>query len=101
MHRLSICTERVSLCLKAALRIYTTHLFKYLNGPLRDGRFGKGKRAHPLPLTMAYVSEGTKKLRAVYVKEAKEQATTAISLWRGMRDVDVTDKSKPGDICRQ
>ena len=34
----------------AALRIYTTHLFKYLNGPLRDKSYGfckKPQRVHP------------------------------------------------------
>ena len=41
-----------------ALRIYTTHLFKYLNGPLRDPAFGYGKTPHPLPITMAYLNEG-------------------------------------------
>ena len=35
----------------AALRIYTTHLFKYLNGPLRDKSYGFCKKpqcVHPL-----------------------------------------------------
>ena len=76
----------------AALRIYTTHLFKYLNGPLRSDQYGYGKKPHPLPITMAYMSEGVKKLRAVYVAKAKEEATKTVRLWRGMRNLDVGDK---------
>ena len=75
-----------------ALRIYTTHLFKYLNGPLRDPSFGHGKTPHPLPITMSYLTEGIKKLRAVYVIKAKEEATKTTRLWRGMRNLDVGDK---------
>jgi len=75
-----------------ALRIYTTHLFKYLNGPLRDDSYGHEKKPHPLPITMSYLTEGIKKLRAVYVTQAKEEATSTVRLWRGMRNLDVGDK---------
>ena len=70
----------------------TTHLFKYLNGPLRDPSFGFGKKPHPLPITMNYLNEGIKKLRAVYVINAKDEATSTVRLWRGMRNLDVGDK---------
>ena len=65
---------------------------RYLNGPLRDSSYGHGKKPHPLPVTMAYLAEGIKKLRAVYVKQAKEGATKTTRLWRGMRNLDVGDK---------
>ncbi|KAL3909905.1 MAG: hypothetical protein SGPRY_009256, partial [Prymnesium sp.] len=48
-----------------ALRFYTTHAFKYLNGPLRSDKFGHEKYPHPLPITLTYISEGIKRLRAV------------------------------------
>ena len=41
---------------------------------------------------MAYLAEGIKKLRAVYVTQAKEHATKTVRLWRGMRNLDVGDK---------
>ena len=41
---------------------------------------------------MAYLTEGIKKLRAVYVKMAKEKATATTRLWRGMRNLDIGDK---------
>ena len=75
-----------------AVHLFTVRLRRYLNGPLRDARYGYGKKPHPLPITMAYLAEGIKKLRAVYVKEAKEGATKTTRLWRGMRNLDVGDK---------
>ena len=41
---------------------------------------------------MSYLTEGIKKLRAVYVTQAKEEATSTVRLWRGMRNLDVGDK---------
>ena len=78
-----------------ALRLYTTHAFKYLNGPLRDVRtYGHGKRPHPLPMTVMYIAEGIKKMRAVYVVKKKESATVTTSLWRGMKGLQVTEGFK-------
>jgi len=68
-----------------ALRFYTTHAFKYMNGPLRSQEFGQGKRPHPLPITMAFLSEAIKKLRAVHA--SRPEATTEMCLWRGMRNL--------------
>ena len=41
---------------------------------------------------MAYMSEGVKKLRAVYVAGAKDKATATVRLWRGMRNLDLGDR---------
>ena len=41
---------------------------------------------------MNYLNEGIKKLRAVYVIKAKDEATKTVRLWRGMRNLDVGDK---------
>ena len=65
---------------------------RYLNGPLRDSTFGHGKKPHPLPVTMSYLAEGIKKLRAVRIVKAKEGATKTAHLWRGMRNLDICDK---------
>ena len=68
-----------------ALRYYTTHAFKYLNNPLRrTSEYYDAHRPHPLPVTVAYISQGLKKLRAV-------QPKTSMALWRGMRDRRVSD----------
>ncbi|KAL1505011.1 hypothetical protein AB1Y20_008774 [Prymnesium parvum] len=70
-----------------ALRFYTTHAFKYMNGPLRSQDFGQGKRPHPLPITMAFLSEAIKKLRAVHA--TRPEATKELCLWRGMRNLQL------------
>ena len=69
-----------------ALRYYTTHAFKYLNNPLRrTTEYYDAHRPHPLPVTVAYISQGLKKLRAV-------QDNSMMTLWRGMRDRRVSDE---------
>ena len=45
-----------------------------------------------MPIQMNYLTEGIKKLRAVYVIKAKDEATQTVRLWRGMRNIDVGDK---------
>jgi uncharacterized integral membrane protein len=72
------------------LRLYTTHAFKYLNGPLRDSdHYGQGKQPHPFPLIVNYIAEGIKKMRAVYIINNKDAAATTITLWRGMKQLKV------------
>ncbi|KAL3925719.1 MAG: hypothetical protein SGPRY_003584 [Prymnesium sp.] len=70
-----------------ALRLYTTHIFSYMNGPLRSDDYGDGKWPHPLPITMTFISEGIKKLRAVHA--TGEHATKVTYLWRGMKNLRV------------
>lgn len=49
----------------AALRLYTTLAFKYINSPLRhQSEYYDQSKPHPLPRTVAYINEGVKKLRA-------------------------------------
>ena len=76
-----------------ALRLYTTLAFKYINSPLRNQDvYYKQNKAHPLPVTVAYVAEGIKKLRAAYaVKVAKNEATPVTALWRGMKNLTMGD----------
>ena len=86
-------------------RLYTTHAFKYLNGPLRDLKRYHDGEPHPLPVTVAYISDGIKKLRAQSVKKLRvqQQASTATAvptslpaLWRGMKDRRVGDEFMEG-----
>ena len=66
----------------AALRIYTSSVFKLINTPLRNGA-----RPHPLALTTLHLSDALKKLRALSMVEAKFKTKY---LWRGMRNRTTT-----------
>jgi hypothetical protein len=49
-----------------ALRLYTTAAFSTINGPLRE--IGDDKEPHPFPVTVAYLQDGIKRLRALQAK---------------------------------
>jgi len=72
-----------------ALRLYTTAAFRPLNQPLR---FPKEGEPHPFPATIAFISDGIKKLRAVEAKQVKESEDVleARDLWRGMCNLEIT-----------
>ena len=64
-----------------ALRVYSTAAFASLNGPLRDReRYERGD-AHKLPVTVAFINEGVKRLRAVGKKGHVD-----VDLYRGIAD---------------
>ena len=70
----------------AALRIYTTHIYKYMNGPLRDDeRYCRGE-ACPLPVTTHFAVQAIRKLRGL-----KADRIFPITLWRGMRNRAIAD----------
>ena len=71
----------------AALRIYTTAAFKVLNGPLRTPW---DVHPHPFPVTVAFLTGGIQKLRAVGASAANAHGN--LDLWRGMQDVSVSDE---------
>ena len=63
-----------------------THAFKYLNNPLRRmSEYYEAGVPHPLPVTIAYIADGIKKLRAV-------QTDRPSTLWRGMKNLRVGDE---------
>jgi hypothetical protein len=76
-----------------ALRFYTTPGYKYLNSPFRNqDRYYHKNKPHPMPITMAYISEGIKKLRSAYAIKVEEgKASTHMTLWRGLRNMYMPD----------
>ena len=65
-----------------ALRLYTTKAYLLINNPLRDlGRHERGE-AHPLPVTVAFLAEAIRRLRAVGAKMAN--ARSPVVLYRGL-----------------
>ena len=75
-----------------ALRLYTTAAYKSLNNPFRAT--GAGDRfAHPFPVTMIQIVEGLGRLRAVVAEDG--DATRPVDLFRGMRNIIVSEESNP------
>ena len=74
----------------AALRAYTTAIYKVLNNPLRNL---DRTEPHPFPVTIAFLREAIGKLRAVGAQEDTQEgkSETRLDLWRGMRDTEVTE----------
>ena len=50
-----------------ALRLYTTAAFVSINNPLRELVAASRVEPHPFPVTVAFISEGIKRLRAIAV----------------------------------
>merc|ERR1712050_694082 len=74
-----------------ALRFYTTTAFKYLNSPLRSTSVYYDKdKAHPLPMIVAFIAEGIKKLRAAYAMKVEAGLVpSSLTLWRGMKNMEL------------
>jgi hypothetical protein len=62
-----------------ALRLYTTSAFQSINRPLRDQARMKSSRPHPLPVTVMFIVQGIKKLRAIDANS--DCATKSMVLW--------------------
>jgi hypothetical protein len=68
----------------AALRLYTTSLFRMINVPLRQKILSRSTNERaPLPVTTYYITTGLKKLRANNIQPGKFEPKF---LWRGMKD---------------
>jgi len=74
----------------AALRIYTSSVFRLINGPLRKPSSSKllSRQHHPLALTTVLISSAIKKLRANNMSGHKFQSRY---LWRGVRNREVSN----------
>jgi hypothetical protein len=79
----------------AALRLYTTLAYQYINDPLRDEKRREDGRAHPLPYTVKLIEEACKQLGAA-AYELEDDADKPKDLYRGMRNVEV-----PEDFLRK
>jgi hypothetical protein len=73
-----------------AMRIYSSHIFPFMNNPLRDDKRYDRREACPLPLTTLYAADGIRKLRAIYSKPM-QRTRYPLTLWRGMRNRKVTE----------
>lgn len=72
-------TAELTIAEVAALRLYTTAAFKWINNPLR-----RHSKPHPLASATLFIYEGLKKLRALHlVGKTKFRSKY---LWRGMKD---------------
>lgn len=72
-----------------ALRGYTTAMYKTMNDGLRSTDRGK---PHPFPVTMDYLCEGIKRLRAVGYDEGDSSKDGTVDFWRGTRNVEILDE---------
>jgi hypothetical protein len=82
------------------LRLYTTACYRSLNNPLRErakAEESAGLAAsapmpppHPFKVTIAYLADGIKRLRAVGASRDDRHARR--DFWRGMRNVEVPDE---------
>ena len=72
-----------------SLRLYTTGAFRSLNGPMRNLKRDRNDEPvqpprlaepHPLPVTMAFMYEGLKRLRAVAAAEEAQRETLSGSI---------------------
>jgi len=78
---------RLSLAEVAALRIYTSCLFGYINGPFRRKENLLGFQApHPVAVTVTLIRDGIRKLRANHVGQSQKDA---VCFWRGMKDLQI------------
>ena len=72
-----------------ALRLYTTSSYRRITGPLRER-----ERPHPFRMTVYYLAEAIKKLRAVAARLHAADFQQDVVLWRGMRDTILTNEFK-------
>ena len=82
------------------LRLYTTASYRSLNSPLRErakAEESAGLAAsapmpppHPFKVTIAYLADGIKRLRAVGA--SRDDRHERRDFWRGMRNVEVPDE---------
>ena len=74
-----------------ALRLYTTAAYQSINSPLRDLERFERHEEHKLPVTVSFIADGVKKLRAIGALH-EEDANATLALYRGMKDAQVPDR---------
>ena len=83
----------------AALRLYTTSAFRFINAPLRNSSDESDsiKISHPFPATVSFIDEGIKLLRAatakaLSVKGKSEDLIKFGNLYRGLKNTRVAEE---------
>ena len=76
-----------------ALRLYSTAAFRSINTPLRELASGERVEPHHLPVTVAFLDEGVKKLRAVMAGATPAPDTPTVT---SMADVTLGERSAAG-----
>lgn len=78
----------LTIAMVAALRIYTSALFKFINPPFRHPDNSQGfKEPHPVAVTVWLISEGLKRLRGL-----KAGNNEIVKFWRGMKDLCLNEE---------
>ena len=72
-----------------AIRLYTTTSFRQFNNPLRNGQL-----PHPFAMTVYFLAEALRKLKAVAASMEEDFAQRKLMLWRGMANMTVLDEFK-------
>ena len=78
------------------MRLYTTACYRSLNDPLRACARAKDPTStdtpppHPFPVTIAYLADGIKRLRAVGATHVDRNEQR--DFWRGMRNLEIPDQ---------
>ena len=63
-----------------ALRLYTTHAYRFINDPLRNGQ------KHPMPVTTHLIEQALKSLRQL---TAGNESSLSTCLWRGFKNLEL------------
>lgn len=72
----------------AALRIYTSALFRLINMPFRDpDNRDRFEKPHELGVTVTLIYDGLKKLRRLHA-----DCTTEVQFWRGLKDLRIPEE---------
>lgn len=70
----------------AALRIYSSKLFTYINAPFREENNQSGfEDPHPVGFTVLLIFEALKKLRQLHARDREQK----VCFWRGLKDMRV------------
>lgn len=88
----------------AALRIYTTSAFRFINNLLRNNNSGneKERKTHPFPVTVSLIDDAIKRLRASTAKSFEANSSSTCSseveennctyLWRGIKNMKISEE---------
>jgi hypothetical protein len=79
-----------------SLRIYTTFAYKNMDNPLRDDERYARRTPVPLPVVSSMANNAIRKLLSVRVRPGAGSAEKNVVVWRGMRNVRVSEEFMRG-----